>query len=162
MLTAKITEKMISFYEGSLHDISHFMKVYAYAQTIGRLEGLDEKTQLALEISAVVHDIACPLCRQKYGNASGTHQEQESEALLLPFLEEFGLEKDILDRIVYLVTHHHTYENIDGVDYRILLEADYLVNAVESGYSTEAIKTFVDTVFLTQSGLRIAKSMFGL
>ena len=48
------------------------------AKTIGELEGLDRHTQEVLELAAVVHDIACPLCREKYGNASGKNQERES------------------------------------------------------------------------------------
>ena len=66
MKTEAVMERMIAFSEGNLHDINHFVKVYGYAQTIGRLEGLDDRTQLALEIAAIVHDIACPLCREKY------------------------------------------------------------------------------------------------
>ena len=57
----KIVNKMIDFYRGNRSDVRHFLKVYAYAQTIGLLEGLDEKTQDTLEIAAIVHDIACPL-----------------------------------------------------------------------------------------------------
>ena len=37
-------------------------------------------------------------------------------------------QKDIrveeIDRICYLIAHHHTYYNVDGLDYRILLEED--------------------------------------
>ena len=70
MLKARMINKMIDFYKGNKSDVRHFLKVYAYAQTIGKLEGLDEKTQDTLEIAAIVHDIACPLGREKYGNTS--------------------------------------------------------------------------------------------
>lgn len=36
---AKLTEKMIKFYDGDLHDINNFLKVYAYAKTIGSARG---------------------------------------------------------------------------------------------------------------------------
>ena len=68
MQKAKIVNKMIDFYNGNRSDVRHFLKVYAYAKTIGELEGLDAKTQDTLEIAAIVHDIACPVCREKYGN----------------------------------------------------------------------------------------------
>ena len=45
MNIAKTTEKMIAFYEGALHDINHFVKVHAYARTIGLLEQLDAETR---------------------------------------------------------------------------------------------------------------------
>jgi hypothetical protein len=160
MSNEKIVNKMIDFYVGNKSDIRHFLKVYAYAQTIGKLEGLDEKTQYILETAAIVHDIACPICREKYGNTNGVHQEEESEAVLIPFLEEFNLDEDIKQRIVYLVSHHHTYTNVDGIDYQILLEADYLVNADESEYSTEAIEKFLKNVFKTKSGIAMLKSIY--
>lgn len=160
MLIAEITEKMVDFYQGSTHDIEHFLKVYAYARMIGKQEQLDEKTQKILEIAAVTHDISCPLCREKYGSAGGTNQERESEALLRPFLEEFSLPQDVLERVVYLVSHHHTVTGIDGVDYRILLEADFLVNASESNMKKEQIQNFYDRVVKTAAGKRLFESIY--
>ena len=158
----RIVNKMIDFYKGNRSDVRHFLKVYAYAQTIGRLEGLDEKTQDTLEIAAIVHDIACPLCREKYGNTNGNHQEAESGDLLRTFLLEFALPEEMQERIIYLVTHHHTYTNVEGMDYQILLEADYLVNADESQYSREAIYKFRDRVFKTKSGTHMLESIYSL
>lgn len=45
------------------------------ARTIGTLENLDRHSQEILELAAVVHDIACPLYREKYGNTDGKNQE---------------------------------------------------------------------------------------
>lgn len=160
MQKAKITEKMIHFYKGNQSDIRHFLKVFSYARTIGKLEGIDENTQDIVEIAAIVHDIACPVCREKYGNTNGIRQQEESEALLRPFLEEFKLPAEVEERVIYLVTHHHTYTDVDGMDYQILLEADYLVNADESAYSTENIEKFCANVFQTDSGKRLLKSMY--
>ena len=86
MVVALTIEKMIQFYHGNIHDVSHFLKVYAFAKTIGELEGLTPQTQETLELAAVVHDIACPLCREKYGNTNGKNQELESPPLIEIFL----------------------------------------------------------------------------
>lgn len=56
---------MIGCSGGSLHDIDHFLKVYALAKTIGEREGLGGEAQTALEVAAVLHDIACPLCQER-------------------------------------------------------------------------------------------------
>lgn len=85
MLITTAMEKMIDFYKGNTHDINHFLKVWAFAKTIGEAEGLDKETQEILELAAVVHDISCPLCREKYGNADGRHQEEESAPLVAAF-----------------------------------------------------------------------------
>ena len=161
MLKETIIAKMIDFYRGNAEDISHFLKVYAFAHTIGGLEGLDASARDTLEIAAIVHDIACPLCREKYGNTHGKHQEEESEALLEEFLREFALAGERKERIIFLVTHHHTYSGVDGMDYQILLEADYLVNAAESEKYGKSWKAVRENVFRTKTGIRFLEAEMG-
>lgn len=158
----RLIQKMIDFYDGNTHDVAHFLKVYAYAETIGLSENLDVRTQQTLEYAAIVHDIACPLCRKKYGNTNGKRQEEESEALLKDFLQEFPFDEDMKNRIIHLVCHHHTYTDVDGMDYRILLEADFLVNADESQYTKDVIQTFKKNVFQTRCGIQILDSLYKL
>ena len=160
MIVAAATQRMIEFYRGNLHDIDHFLKVWAMAKTIGELEGLDSHTQEVLELTAVVHDIACPLCREKYGNTNGSNQELESPPLVETFFEGLPVDPADLARISWLVAHHHTYTGVDGLDYQILLEADFLVNAGESGYSRTVIEKFRQRVFRTKSGIRLLDSMY--
>ncbi len=160
MVVASAVEKMVDFYRGNIHDINHFMKVWGFARNIGEAQGVDEDTQRILELAAVVHDIACPLCREKYGNASGKHQEEESAPLVDAFFADMPVEKSDVERIKWLVTHHHTYTNVDGIDYRILLEADFLVNAGESGYSKEMIENARENIFFTEAGTRLLDSMY--
>lgn len=160
MKIAKLTEKMIKFYDGNLHDIHHFLKVYAYAKTIGECEGLDKLTQISLEAAAILHDIACPLCREKYGCADGKRQEEEGPALAIQFLKGSGLPQACVGRVVYLVGHHHTPEKVDGADYQILLEADYLVNADEGNYTREHIEKALNTMFKSPTGKALLKSIY--
>lgn len=160
MLVAKAIEKMIDFYEGNLRDVEHFMKVWGYARTIGELEGLDAKTQEILELAAVVHDIACPLCRVKYGNTNGSNQEKESDPLVREFFKDMPVAASDVDRISFMVCHHHTYTDVDGIDYRILLEADFLVNACESQYSRSAIEAARENFYRTKAGTKLLDSMY--
>ncbi len=160
MIVAAATQKMIEFYRGNLRDIDHFLKVWAMAKTIGELEGLNSHTQEVLELTAVVHDIACPLCREKYGNTNGSNQELESPPLVETFFEGLPMDPADLSRISFLVAHHHTDTGVDGLDYQILLEADFLVNAGESGYSRAVIEKFRQRVFRTKSGIRLLDSMY--
>ena len=157
---AAATRKMIGFYHGNRHDIAHFLKVWAMAKTIGELEGLEGHTQEVLELAAVVHDIACPLCREKYGDTDGKHQELESPAQVEAFFTELPAARPDVDRISWLAAHHHTYTDIGGIDHQILLEADYLVNADEHGYSRPAIQTFRQRIFRTAAGLRLLDSIY--
>ena len=162
MTVSEIMQKMIAVSEQNLHDINHFMKVYAFAKTIGEAEGLDAAPQFILEVAAITHDIACPFCRQTYGNTNGKRQEEEGEPLVREFLKGTGLTKAQTDRVAFLVGHHHTLTGVDGIDYQILLEADYLVNADESGYSKENIKNTKAVMFKTKTGTSLLKSVYGI
>ncbi len=143
-----------------MHDINHFLKVYAYAKTIGECEGLNAHEQSTLEIAALVHDIACPSCRIKYGNTNGKLQETEGAILTRDFLQDMDLPEKTVDRVVFLVSRHHTLTGIDGLDHQILLEADYLVNADESRYSQENIHNALNKLFKTPTGISLLRSIY--
>ncbi|MPM33972.1 hypothetical protein SDC9_80553 [bioreactor metagenome] len=162
MNVSEITTMMIKYSNGNLHDINHFMKVYAYAKTIGECEQLDRKTQTVLEVTAILHDIACPLCREKYGNTNGQYQEKEGAILAGEFLKDSGYSDEFIDRVTFLVGHHHTLKDIAGMDYQILIEADYLVNADESNYSEANIRNVMKRIFRTEAGISLLKSIYRL
>lgn len=155
MEISQIIKKMIDFSNGNVHDIDHFMRVWAYAKTIGELENLDPDTQYILEVAAITHDIACPLCREKYGNTNGKHQESEGMTMVQSFLSDTDLTEKQINRIAFLVGHHHTYTEIDGADYQILLEADYIANASENNYSKQDIESFLKNIARTQNGVAL-------
>ena len=45
MTVSEVIKKMVAYSEGNLHDINHFMKVYAYAKTIAEGENLNPELQ---------------------------------------------------------------------------------------------------------------------
>lgn len=160
MNISEIIVKMIGVSNGNRHDINHFLKVYAYAKTIAECEKLSDEERQIVEITAVIHDIACPLCREKYGNTNGKYQEAEGVILAREFLKDAGLPEKTAERIIFLVGHHHTLQGIDGMDYQILIEADYLVNADESGYSEANIQNALANIFKTETGKMLLKSIY--
>ena len=65
-----------------------------------------------------------------------------------------------MDRVAYLVGHHHTLTDIDGLDYQILIEADYLVNVEENGYSEENIRNMLKNIFKTETGRMLLEAIY--
>ena len=161
-LLSTIVEKMILLSKGNIHDTEHFIKVWAYARTIGELENLDEPAQQILEAAAITHDIACPYCREKYGSADGKHQETEGAPMVRGFLGDSGLSEAEIERVAFLVGHHHTLEGIEGSDWQILTEADYIVNASENSYTKQAIRNYLDSHIKTAAGKRLCREVFDL
>ncbi len=160
MTISQIMEKMIAFSDGNIYDIDHFIRVWTYARTIGELENLDRETQFLLEVAAITHDIACPLCRVKYGNTNGKYQEEEGVSMVKEFLSDTGIAEEVIDRVAFLVGHHHTFSGIDGIDYQILIEADYIANATENGYGQENIVNFMQKIMETEGGKQILKAIY--
>ena len=160
MTIAQIMERMLAFSEGNIHDIDHLLRVWSYAKTIGELEDLDHDTQFILEAAAIVHDIACPLCREKYGSTNGKYQEREGEPMVRAFFADSDLSSEQINRIAWLVAHHHTFCDIQGIDYQILVEADYIANASENTYSRDNIKNFLAKNMKTESAIRLTKLIF--
>ncbi len=64
--SAQVMEETIKYFDGDLKRINHLVKVYGFAKTIGELEGLDEKTQKILEITAIIHDIGIKIRGQSF------------------------------------------------------------------------------------------------
>lgn len=154
--------KMVQYYHGQPSFIQHFVKVHSFAAVIGRGEGLDERTQLILEVAALVHDIGIKPAMEKYGSSAGPLQEKEGEPAARELLSSLDVDLGLVDRVAYLVAHHHTYTDVDGIDYRILLEADYLVNCFEGEKSKEASVAAMNHFFSTDTGTMLLKTMLDL
>ena len=158
----KLTMAMIEYYTGDPKRIQHFLKVHELAKLIAVNEGLDDRTRLIIEAAGLVHDVGIKIGEKLYGECTGRHQEQLGPPMAKRMLAEAGFSADVTERVCYLVGHHHTYTDIDGVDLQILIEADFLVNLYENGDTTEAITAAYEKIFVTESGRQLCRMMFGI
>lgn len=148
-----VIDSMIEYYSGDARRIQHFLKVYGFAKTIGELENLPKEMQDILEVAAVVHDIGIKVSEEKYHSSAGNYQELEGPPVAGKLLAGLGYDSTFIDRVCYLIAHHHTYHNIEGLDYQILVEADFLVNISEDEMSADAVDSIKEKIFVTKSGL---------
>lgn len=155
-----LEQKMISFNSGDPMRIQHLIKVHRLAQLIGRREKLDAHTLFLTECAALVHDIGIRPAEEKYGSSIGPLQEKLGPAYAKTMLEQLGMDAGDIERISYLVGHHHTYSNIEGLDYQILVEADFLVNFYEDSLGNEAVLTALDKIFRTYTGKELCRTMY--
>lgn len=154
---------MVEYDHDDTKRIQHFVKVHDFAATIAALEYVDKETTFILETAAILHDIGIHMSEQLYGDCGGKHQEELGPGEARKLMAEVGgYTAEQTERACYLIAHHHTYANVEGIDWQILLEADFLVNSFEDGLSQEAIRSFEDKVFKTQSGKRLLEAMWGL
>ena len=151
---------MIHYYSGDARRINHFLKVYGFAKAIGELEGLDERTQEILEIAALTHDIGIKNSEIKYDSSSGNYQQIEGPPEAQSLLENLDVDPTIVERVCWLIAHHHSYTDIQGIDYQILVEADFLVNVFEDNMSIDAIRKIDNNIFRTRTGKKFLNTMF--
>lgn len=160
MLITKVISTMVEYYSGDPKRVAHFMKVYSFAKTIGEREELDAETQEILEVAAAMHDIGIRPAEEKYNSSAGKYQEIEGVKPAEEMLASLGADDRLTERVVYLIAHHHTYDHIDGIDYQILVEADFLVNAYEDNLSTKAIETVSGKIFRTKAGTEFLDEIY--
>lgn len=156
----KLHLAMIDSYNGDAKRIQHFCKVHSYAKLIAEAENVDDKTLFIIETAALTHDIGIHICEEKYGNCNGKLQEKEGPPIAKQLLEKLDFNDKVSNRVQYLIAHHHTYDNINGIDYQILVEADFLINMYEENLSKQAVKNAYDKIFKTSCGKKICKMMF--
>lgn len=163
MRNAKLLSAMIAYDRGDVRRIQHFIKVHDFASLIGNMEKLDDDNLIILEAAAIVHDIGIHICEEKYGVCDGKHQEIEGPTEAKKLLNSVGGYTDKqIERICWLVGHHHTYKNVVGEDYQILIEADFLVNIYEDNLSSDAIEKIKKNIFKTKAGIKVLEDMYGL
>lgn len=153
--------KMMEWNNKDPKRIQHFLKVHSFARLIGHGEKLNADLQEIVEAAAMVHDIGIRPAEEKCGKENGKLQEQEGPKPAKQLVLASGYTQEQAERIAYLVGHHHTYDNIDGLDYQILVEADFLVNFYESNTPIETIKKTLEKIFQTKTGIQICKTQFG-
>jgi len=140
--------------------IQHFMKVSAFAALIARGEGLTEEQVALLTAVGYVHDIGIRVAEERLGYQNGKLQEELGPEPAREMLRACGASPEETERICWLIVHHHTYREIEGIDHQILIEADLLVNLYEDGVDRAVAQTVYEKSFRTETGKTICRRMF--
>ena len=157
---AKLAALAAAYDAGDPRRVHHFMKVYAFARLIGQAEGLDEQTQEILDAAALLHDIGIHAAERKFGACGGPLQEAEGPSAALPLLKQAGADEAACEQVCWLIAHHHSPGASDVLPFRILLEADCLVNAYEDALPPEACRTARTRLFRTRTGTQYLDDLF--
>ncbi|MFV0466294.1 MAG: HD domain-containing protein [Lachnospiraceae bacterium] len=156
----KLVFAMIQHFKGDPRRISHFLKVHAFAKQIAEMEAVSAELLEIIEVASYVHDIGIKEAERIHGRNDGKMQEKYGPEPARNMLSELGYRDEVIGRVVYLIAHHHTYQNIDGMDYQILVEADFIVNLQEDNAKIATMHHVYDKIFMTKSGKILFKEIF--
>lgn len=159
-LLDQLCREMIAYDKGDPRRIHHFLKVHAFAEQIGREEGIPEK-QLFVWKRPLMSMIS-GFIGAKWSSAGMMERYRRNwgRGEARPILERLGFETEDIDRICWLAAHHHSYGSIDGPDAQILAEADMLVNQYESGRSDKENRALYNRLYKTEAGKRIFRELY--
>ena len=122
---------MIAYYDNQNY-IAHTLKVFGYAQGIAAGEGVTGQEREIIEYAALFHDVGIPAGMAECGSGAGPIQERLGAPIAMEMTRRYVSDPAIIERVGYLVGHHHSFGIKGQRDLQILFEADWLVNLIES------------------------------
>lgn len=135
--------------------IGHALRVTEFAREILECEPGDAELVLT---TALLHDIGIREAELKYGSAAGPLQEKEGPPLARPILEGIGYPRDFVEEACSIIASHHSPGEVDTDNFRLVWDADWLVNLVDECDLTdpEKARQLISRIFMTPTGRRIA------
>ncbi len=153
--------EMVRYFQGDVRRINHALKVYALACLIAAESELTGQEREIIQVAALLHDIGIHEAEKRYQSAAGKYQEIEGPPIAREMVMRYHPDPAFIDRVCYLIGHHHTYSAIDGTDFQILVEADFLVNICEDAMNPASVRNIREKFFRTGPGIRLLDSMYG-
>lgn len=159
-MTGKAIDAMVTYYQGDTARINHALKVFGYAKAIAESETLLEEEQQIVELAAVLHDIGIPESERIYGSSAGKYQEEQGVLIGRQLLEEIHCRAELVEPILFLIGHHHSYGTDGGLTLQILFEADFIVNLEEGNLGNASPRQLLETRFQTKQGKKLLEAIF--
>lgn len=155
-----VAVRAVEYNENDALRIHHLIRVHTFARIIGKSDGFDESNQKIAELAALLHDIGIHNAEKKYNSTDGRYQEIEGGPVARAIMKDSHIPEWIIERVCYIVEHHHTLGAIDGPDFQAVVEADLLVNMFDDHLSKEKITLLRDKVFKTKKGTQLLNQMY--
>ncbi len=139
--------------------IDHALQVSLYARELLSYIEADPVQTLA---AAYLHDIGIPEAERKHGSSAGNYQEIEGPPIAKEILASLDADGPLVDAVAEIVGNHHTSGAIDSTEFRIIWDADALVNfaGVLQGKSETHIESVLQGHMVTEAGYRMARKIF--
>lgn len=155
----RVRSAMEAYFGEDQRRIEHALQVSLYARELLSYVDADPVQTLA---AAYLHDIGIPEAERIHGSSAGNYQELEGPPVAKTLLAKLNTEKALADSIVKIIGNHHTPGAIDSSEFRIIWDADALVNfaGVLPGKSEAQIISILQGHMVTEPGYRMACNIF--
>ncbi len=150
---------MVQYFGEDQRRINHALQVSCYAEEL--LAYIDADSVITLT-SAYLHDIGIPEAERKHGSCAGNWQELEGPPIAREILSGLGAGDALTAQVAEIVANHHTRNGVNSPEFRVIWDADALVNFAEvlPQKSEEQIESILQDHMETEAGFRIARRIF--
>ena len=155
----RVREAMQDYFGADQRRIDHALQVSCYAEELLSYIDADPVTTL---VAAYLHDIGIHEAERKHGSSSGKWQELEGPPIARKILATLDAEEALTEQVAVIVASHHTRDGVDSPEFRVIWDADALVNFAEvlPSKSAEQIESLLQGHMVTEPGFRIARRIF--
>lgn len=136
--------------------VNHALKVLKYAEEIQSHEGGD---LLVVTAAAILHDIGIHEAERKHNSSAGHLQEIEGPPIAEEVMRKLDMDEDVIDHVSKIIANHHSAKDIDTLEFKIIWDADWLVNIREEFPKNDLtrLQTMVKKIFKTVTGIKLAE-----
>ena len=153
---ADIAAEMKRVFGSDEKRIGHALSVLSYAEEILREEPGDPEIVVA---AALLHDIGIHEAERKHGSNAGRYQEIEGPPIAEKILKSLGADTDFIAEVCDIVGHHHSSRKVETVNFKILFDADTIVNLSDEVPPSRrsALDKKLERMLLTPAGVSTAR-----
>jgi len=155
----KLIKELGQYFGDDKKRIDHAKKVMRFAEDVLK----EEKGDWHIVIPAsILHDVGIKVAEEKYGSTAGNYQEKEGPDIARKILLKISFKKEDIDEICEIIAHHHTPDKINTMNFRVLYDADWLVNLKDEIDTKDKakLKKIIEKVFLTKTGKTLAAKIY--
>ncbi|WP_446007780.1 HD domain-containing protein [Candidatus Electrothrix sp.] len=153
LLKDRIAQAMRKYFGEDTRRIRHAETVAEQAEAIAK--GEEGGDMMVIMAAAYLHDIGIREAERKFDSSAARYQHSEGPPVAREILTKLKAKPELIDEVCDIIGHHHSPRNEEKVNFKVLYDADLIVNKLEQYQDAPPIQEQFDRllkIFLTKSG----------
>jgi HD superfamily phosphodiesterase len=161
LLKDRVAIEMKRYFGRDFKRIGHAAGVARYAERIVKEEQGNPAVVLC---AAYLHDIGIHEAERRHKSTAAQYHEKEGPGIARKILTKLGAKQETIDEVCDIIGHHHHPRDKETLNFKILYDADLIVN-LEERYKNreiekESLSEVIEKTFLTDTGKQLARKTF--
>jgi HD superfamily phosphodiesterase/DNA-directed RNA polymerase subunit RPC12/RpoP len=149
----RVAAAMRQYFGSDSRRIRHAEAVAEQAEVIGKQEPGGD--MMVIMACAYLHDIGIREAERKFNSSAARYQHSEGPPVARELLTTLKAQPELIDEVCDIIAHHHTPRPEETINFKVLHDADLIVNMAEQYQTKAPIQERLDKLaklMLTQAG----------